>query len=112
MNDVSLAAALAAPPLARVRIANRRTPEREKRRGQIKLEKPQQSRVGLFATRRVIVMKEGTAQLQALRVSLLLQRHLQMEGFCRQQRNFSRIGAVKRKKKRQIVWDLFFFTPL
>lgn len=54
-------------------------------------------------------MKEGTAQLQALRVSLLLQRHLQMEGFCRQRRNFSRFSAVK---KSQIVWDLFFFTLL
>lgn len=54
-------------------------------------------------------MKEGTAQLQALGVSLLLQRHLQMEGFCQQQGNFSRISGIK---KRQKLWDLFFFTPL
>lgn len=81
------------------RIANPRTPEREDRLRQVKLEKPQRSRVGLFTTRRVIVMKEGSAQLQAPECHCCCSAISKWKVCAGSLRNFSRISAVKKVKK-------------
>lgn len=91
------------------RIANPRTPEREDRLRQVKLEKPQRSRVGLFTTRRVIVMKEGTAQLQAPECHCCCSANSKWKVCAGSGGTFLASVPLKKSKKCGIF---FFFTPL